>query len=137
MNMSREVGITALNPDALSVDGKAVFRSKITYTKEWIEKVLEQNKDADAYVEGRLIIACSYDAHAWILKAVVYAWDEGHEVFITGEDDIFADPKILLEVILKYWDEWHSQDPRWSWSQEMITEFFNRYKCAVIYIDVY
>ena len=135
MNMSREVGIMAINPDSLSLDGKAVFISNVRYTKDWIEKVMNQNQDAS--VEGRLIIACSYDAHRWILKAVEYAWDEAHEVCITGEDDIFADPKILLEVILKYWDEWHAEDPRWSWSKEMITEFFNRYRWAIIYIDVY
>lgn len=133
--MSREVGITALNPDGLSLDGKPVFISNVSYTKDWIERLLDQNQDA--LVEGRLIIGCSYCAHHWIVKAVEYAWDNGHQVFITGEDDIFADPKILLEVILFYWHDWHSQDDRWAWSQEMITEFFNQYKWAVIYIDVY
>lgn len=133
--MSRQVGITALNPDSLSLDGKPVFISNVRYAKEWIERVLGQSEGA--LLEGRLIIGCSYNAHHWIVKAVEYALDNGHDVCITWEDDIFADPKILLEVILKYWDEWHSQDPRWAWSKDMITEFFNQYKWAIIYIDVY
>ena len=134
MNMSRQVGITALSAN-LRVDGKRIVWSRVSYTQEWVEKLLDQNQKA--LVEGRLLIACSYNSHRWILKAVEYAWDQGHQIFITGEGDIFADPKVLLEVILKYWDEWHAEDDRWAWSQEMITEFFNQYKWAVIYIDVY
>lgn len=130
--MSREVGITAINPNGLMVDGGHVFISGVNYTKEWIEKVVDQNQDV--LLEGRLIICCSYDAHGWILKAVEEAQEE---VYITDEDDIFATPEVLLDVILKYWKEWHAEDDRWSWSQDMITEFFNQYKWAIIYIDVY
>lgn len=142
--MSREVGITAMNPNGLMLDGGHVFLSGVSYTKEWIEKVLDQNQDT--LIEGRLILACSYNPHGWILKAVEEVQKSAphymhmsnrKQVCITDEDDIFAAPEVLLNVILKYWEEWHSEDPRWSWSQEMIREFFNLYKWAIIYIDVY
>jgi len=133
--MSREVGITAISLDGISLDGKPVFSSDISYTKEWIERVLEQNQDV--LVEGRLIIACGYNPHICILKAVLEGQGKGQEIVVTHEDDIFAPPHILVEVLFRYWEQWHSEDPRWSWSQQTIREFFNLYKWAIIYIDVY
>ena len=142
--MSREVGIMALNPVCLSVDGESVFPSRIIYTRDWIERLVDQNQEA--IPEGRLIIACSYESHRWILKAVEEAQEEAtnylhtagrKQVFVTAQGDIFGRPEILLEVVLKYWQEWHSEDPRWAWSQETIKEFFHLYQWAIIYIDVY
>jgi len=136
--MSREVGITAISHLMLKVDEQDVTMSNAIYnSKDWIEKVLEQNQDH--MIEGRLILACSYDAHRWILEAVrkLNQWGAGAEIFITDEDDIFAPPGRLLELLQQFWDEWHSEDPRWSWSQETIKEFFDLYKWAIIYIDVY
>ena len=130
--MSTEVAIVAISHNGLRIDGEHVMRSDIRYTKEWIEKALEQNQDA--LIEGRLTIACSYDALRWILKAVKFGQEHGMGVFVTDGDDIFATQEILLEVILKYWNEWHAEDPRWSWSQEAIREFFHQYQWAVIYI---
>lgn len=134
--MSREVGITALNTVNLSVDGKAVFRSNITYTKEWIEKLMKQNQDAP--IEGRLIVACGYDPHNWIMRAVLEGLANEFEIIVTDENDIFAPPGCLLEdVILPYWREWHLHDPRWAWDKRTIKQFFDLYMWALIYIDVY
>jgi len=133
--MSREVGITAISLDGISLDGKPVFSSDISYTKEWIEKVLEQNQDV--LVEDRLIVACSYNAHGWIVKGVRDGQAKEQEIVVTDEADIFAPPRILEGILFRYWKQWHSEDPRWSWSQQTIREFFNLYKWAIIYIDVY
>lgn len=136
--MSREVGISALNTDTLSLDGKAVFRTNITYTKEWVEKLIEQNPEAGEYLSGRLIIGCSSEAHKWIMRAVREGQANGFDIIVTDEEDIFAPPGCLLEdVIFPYWREWHDHDPRWDWGKRSIRQFFDLYMWALIYIDVY
>lgn len=133
--MSREVAITAISHLSLKVDGDHLKYDPVkAYGKRWIEEVLKQNPDRS--VEGRLIICCSYDAAGWIVRAVKEGQARDEEIYITDEDDIYAPPGRLLQVLLWYWDQWHEEDPRWAWSKQAIVEFFNLYRWAIIYIEV-
>jgi len=133
--LSREIAIEAIWHISLKIDGKTPNQSDIEYTKEWIEKALDQNQGVE--LQGRLIIGCSHTAFHWIVKAMEAAQKEGKEVFLTDEEDIFGRPEALEDIILKYWDEWHAQDDRWQWSPDMIKEFFKLYNWAIVYICIY
>lgn len=133
--MSREIAIEAIWHISLCIDGKTPNASDVEYTKEWIEKALEQNQDVA--IQGRLIIACGYRPFHWLIKAMEEAQEEGKVVFLTDEEDIFGKPEVLEEIILKYWEDWHREDDRWLWSQNTIKEFFKLHRWAIVYVYVY
>lgn len=133
--MSREIAIEAIWHISLRIDGVTPDQSDVEYTKDWIEKALEQNQDVA--LQGRLIIGCSHTAYHWIMTAMEAGQRDGWQVFVTDEDDIYGRPEALLHIILEYWDPWHQQDERWNWSQETIKEFFKLYSWAIVYIYVY
>jgi len=132
--MSTEIALKAINLNGLMLDGEHISSRDISYSKEWLDKVMAQNQDERA--EGRLIIGCSWDACAILMRAVSEAKRKGVEVFVTDEEHIFADPVLLLALLLGIWERWHFEDPRWVWSQNTITEFFGLYQWAIIYIEV-
>ena len=133
--MGRQISLTALFP---WLHGKRVSKDDISYTNKWFQEILNEygKGDQHAVIEGRLVIGCE-SAHQWILKAVEAEQQRRQPVVITDDDHIFGPPEKLLEVVLRYWCEWHAEDNRWLWHKQTIADFFEFYKWAIIYIDVY
>lgn len=134
-DMSRQLALEAIWPITVTVDGKTPDIRHIEYTKEWFDKLLEQNQDIEP--EGRLIIGCSYRAGHWMFESMEEVQERGGNVFMTDEEHICGEPEPLCKSILENWNEWHEQDERWHWSANTITQFFELYKWAIIYVNVY
>lgn len=129
--MSREIALEAIGTALLEFSG-------VEYTPRWFEEFLLVNEDdlADAK-EGRIILGCSSTPLLWVDKAMNEIDPLSRRVFRTADEDIFGEPDLLQEVILKYWDEWHEEDDRWGWSRQTVVDFFRLHTWAIIYIYVY
>ncbi len=128
-DMSTEVALIAVNPNSIRNLGKLEYRAK------WLNSLEHEQPAINTFPEGRLIIGCSITASLWILRALDQP-SLGLGDCTTDEDSIYCEPEILHSAILRYWREWHEEDERWAWSRQTIQEFFDRYKYAIIYVEV-
>lgn len=133
--MGREIALTALFP---WLHGDRVSEADIRYTSDWIQGILYEYDQGDprAVIEGRLVLGYGA-AHRWILRAAGEAEARGEPVVMTDDEDIFAPPGKLVQAVCQYWSEWHTEDNRWLWKKQTITDFFDFYEYAIIYISVY
>lgn len=114
---------------------EAYFRhpGEVGYSTNWIWGFL----DSEPPLEGRLIIGLSNAAVVRLYDSIKEYRDKGESIFITGDDDIFAEPEILQGIILAHWEEWKEEDKAVIWSAQTIREFFRQYHNSVMIVHVY